>query len=34
MPIVNVKREKVNVDGVKNTLAARTDEGDINLLTD
>ena len=32
MPIVNVKREKVNVYSVENTLAARIDEGDTRKM--
>ena len=32
MPIVNVKRENVNVDSVENNLAARRDEGDTRKM--
>ena len=32
MPIVNMKRENVNVDSVENNLAARRDEGDTRKM--
>ena len=32
MPIVNVKRENVNVDSVENNLAARIEEGDTRKM--